>query len=215
VARDIIYFQEVAHPVLYAEEVRDRNHDGSLSLSEASKNPVFSTMVGNLTLLLETTSGTKHQLNSKYNTNNDVYISIDNELKPALVRVFENETSPNASQLSAKCLNIYGCPSYGKSFSTLGSVNSMIGKVTSNTGVLILIGANDSQTPLEQALLLQQRLTEVNHPDHLIIVYPDLGHSFVRSNQWITSHGQVEEYVFQDMFEWLTSPAREVNEEVR
>jgi dipeptidyl aminopeptidase/acylaminoacyl peptidase len=90
----------------------------------------------------------------------------------------------------------------------------MIGNVTSNTGILILIGANDSQTPLEQALLLQQRLTKVNHPDHLIIVYPDLGHTFVPSNQWITSHGQMEEYVFQDMFEWLTSPAREVNEKV-
>ena len=206
--RDIIYFQEVAHPVLYAEKVLDSNHNGLLSLSEASKNPVFSTMVGNLTLLLETSNGTKHQLNSTYNTNNDVYISIDNELKPALVRVFENDTSPNAAQLSAKCLDIYGCPSYGKSFSTLGSVNSMIGNVSSNTSILILEGENDSQTPLEQALLLQQRLTEVNHPDHLIIVYPDLGHIFVPSNQWVTSHGQMEEYVFQDMFEWLTSPAR-------
>src|ERR687890_317301 len=203
--RDMIYRQEVAHPVLYAEKVLDSNHNGLLSLSEASKNPVFSTIVGNLTLLLETSNGTKHQLNSTYNTNNDVYISIDNELKPALVRVFENDTSPNAAQLSAKCLDIYGCPSYGKSFSTLGSVNSMIGNVTSNTGILILEGENDSQTPLEQALLLQQRLTEVNHPDHLIIVYPDLGHTFVPSNQWVTSHGQMEEYVFQDMFEWLTS----------
>jgi uncharacterized protein len=213
--RDMIYNQEVAHPVLYAEKVLDRNHDGLLSLSEASKNPVFTTMVGNLTLLLETTNGTKQQLNSKYDTNKDVHISIDNELKPALVRVFENDTSPNASQLSAKCTDIYGCPSYGKSFSALGSVNSMIGNVTSNTGILILVGKNDSQTPADQALLLQQRLTEVNHPDHLIIVYPGLGHSFVPSNQWITSHGQIEEYVFQDMFEWLTSPAREVNKEVR
>ena len=206
--RDMIYRQEVAHPVLYAEKVLDSNHNGLLSLSEASKNPVFSTMVGNLTLLLETSNGTKHQLNSTYNTNNDVYISIDNELKPALVRVFENDTSPNAAQLSAKCLDIYGCPSYGKSFSTLGSVNSMIGNVSSNTSILILEGENDSQTVPGQALLLQQRLTEVNHPDHLIIVYPDLGHTFVPSNQWVTSHGQMEEYVFQDMFEWLTSPAR-------
>ena len=29
------------------------------------------------------------------------------------------------------------------------------------------------------------------------------------------SHGQMEEYVFQDMFEWLTSPARDVSEEMR
>lgn len=84
----------------------------------------------------------------------------------------------------------------------------MIGNVSSNIGILILEGKNDSQTPPGQALLLQQRLTEVNHPDHLIIIYPDLGHTFVPSNQWVTSHGQMEEYVFQDMYEWLTSPAR-------
>ncbi len=72
-----------------------------------------------------------------------------------------------------------------------------------------------AKPPLEQASLLQQRLTEVNHPDHLMIVFPGLGHTFVPSNQWITSHGQMEEYVFQDIYEWLTSPAREVNEEVR
>jgi dipeptidyl aminopeptidase/acylaminoacyl peptidase len=78
-----------------------------------------------------------------------------------------------------------------------------------------MVGANDSQTPRDQALLLQQRLTEVNHPDHLIIVYPGLGHTFTPSNQWITSHGQMEEYVFQDIYKWLTSPAREVNEEAR
>jgi hypothetical protein len=87
----------------------------------------------------------------------------------------------------------------------------MIGNVSSNTSILILEGENDSQTLPGQALLLQQRLTEVNHPDHLIIIYPDLGHTFVPSNQWVTSHGQMEEYVFQDMFEWLTSPARDVS----
>jgi len=85
----------------------------------------------------------------------------------------------------------------------------MIGNLSSNTSILILEGENDSQTTPGQALLLQQRLTEVNHPDHLIIVYPDLGHGFAPSNQWVTSHGQMEEYVFQDMFEWLSSPSRQ------
>jgi hypothetical protein len=42
-------------------------------------------MVGNLTLLLETTNVTKYQLNPKYNTNKDAYISINNELKPKLL----------------------------------------------------------------------------------------------------------------------------------
>ena len=49
----------------------------------------------------------------------------------------------------------YGCPSYGKSFYALDSVIGMIGNVTSNTCILILIGENDSQTPLGPGLLLQ------------------------------------------------------------
>ena len=207
---DIIYFQEVSHPLLYAESILDKGHPGQISVKEASKDPIFQKLVGgNLTqLLLNPTNVTKQN-----NTTDDL-ISIEGVLKPALVRGYENDTSPNASQLSEKCIALYGCPSLGKSFSALPSVIGMIGNVSSNIGILILEGQNDSQTPLQQTLLLQQRLTEANHPDHQIIVYPGLGHNFAPSNQWITSHCkglencQMEEYVFQDMYEWLTSPAR-------
>jgi uncharacterized protein len=48
---------------------------------------------------------------------------------------------------------------------------------------------NDSQVPLEQGLLLEQRLAELNHPDHLLIAYPNLGHVFSPSNEWISSFG--------------------------
>ena len=215
---DLIYSQEVAYPVRYAESVLDKGHTGQLSVKEASGDPIFQELVGgNLTqLLLTQTNVTDNSNVTLPNQNNstdddDDLISIEDELKPALVRVYENDTSPTVSQLSAKCINIYGCPSYGKSFSALNSVIGMIGNVSSSTGILILEGKNDSQLPLEQALLLQQKLTEVNHPDHLIITYPDLGHTFVPSNQWVTSHGQIEEYVLKDMFEWLTSPARGIH----
>jgi len=42
----------------------------------------------------------------------------------------------------------------------------IIGNVSKSTGILLLNGENDSQTPVQQAFLLQQRLTDVNHPDH-------------------------------------------------
>src|SRR5437667_7856228 len=42
---------------------------------------------------------------------------------------------------------------------------SIIGNVSSSTGILILNGENDTQTPVQQALLLQQRLTELTHCD--------------------------------------------------
>ena len=215
---DIIYFQEVANPLLYAENILDKDHVGQISVKEASKDPIFQKLVGgNLTqLLLNPTNVTDNNrtgiLPEQKNNTNDDLISIAGVLKPALVRGYENDTSINAinaSQLSEKCIALYGCPSLGKSFSALPSVIGMIGNVSSNIGILILEGQNDSQTPLQQALLLQQRLTEANHPDHQIIVYPDLGHNFIPSNQCISSNGQIPEYVLQDLFEWLSSPSRQ------
>lgn len=42
------------------------------------------------------------------NKTNDDLISIEGVLKPALVRFYDNDTSPNASLQSAKCINIFG-----------------------------------------------------------------------------------------------------------
>ena len=90
---------------------------------------------------------------------------------------------------------------------------SIIGNVSKSTGILILNGENDSQTPVQQAFLLQQRLTEVNHPDHTLITYPNLGHVFYPSSQWSTGIGPIQQYVLADIYAWLeahsgfTSPA--------
>ena len=55
-----------------------------ISIQEASENPVFSSLVGNLTLVLvqniTTVNGTAEQLNPWYNINNDKFISINDEL---------------------------------------------------------------------------------------------------------------------------------------
>ena len=62
-------------PVLYAQQVLDHNHNGLISVQETSKNPVFCSLVGNLTLVLTqniiTANGTTEQLNPQYNTSND------------------------------------------------------------------------------------------------------------------------------------------------
>ena len=80
---------------------------------------------------------------------------------------------------------------------------SIIGNVSKSTGILLLNGENDSQTPVQQAFLLQQRLTDVNHPDHTLITYPNLGHFFYPSSQWMTSPGPIEPYVLADLYSWL------------
>jgi uncharacterized protein len=50
--RPLLYFQVVIKPVLYSQQVLDHNHNGMISLQEASENPLFTTMLGNLTLPL-------------------------------------------------------------------------------------------------------------------------------------------------------------------
>jgi dipeptidyl aminopeptidase/acylaminoacyl peptidase len=82
---------------------------------------------------------------------------------------------------------------------------SIIGNISKSTSILILNGENDSQTPVQQAFLLQQRLAEVNHPDHTLITYPDLGHLFYPSSKWQTSIGPIQPYVLADLYSWLES----------
>jgi hypothetical protein len=67
----------------------------------------------------------------------------------------------------------------------------------------MLNGENDSQTPVQQTFLLQQRRTDVNHPDHSIISYPELGNVSYPSSQWHTSLGPIPQYVLADLYAWL------------
>jgi hypothetical protein len=87
----------------------------------------------------------------------------------------------------------------------------MNGNVSSGTGILILQGENDTQTPVQQAFMLQQRLTDVNHPDHTLITYPGLGHDlspaiedFPGSGMYgLQKPGPIEDYGLADLYSWL------------
>jgi hypothetical protein len=48
---------------------------------------------------------------------------------------------------------------------------SIIGNISKSTTILIINGENDSQTTVQQAFLLQQRLTYVEHPNHTLITF--------------------------------------------
>jgi uncharacterized protein len=80
----------------------------------------------------------------------------------------------------------------------------IVSNIPNSTSVLILHGQNDSQAPIQQSFLLQQRLTEVSHPDHTLITYPGLGHIFSPSSQWFTEFGPIEQNVLSDLHRWLS-----------
>src|SRR5918996_1620167 len=208
--RDIGYSQGVSTPILYAQQVLDHNHNGLISVQEASENPVFSSLVGNLTLVLTqnitTVNGTAEQLNPQYNINNDTFISIIDELKPRLIDQLKSFSVVTQGE---KCSGLKPCPIWLTShFSSIPNLD-IISKVPSNTSILILQGKNDTDTPIQQAFLLQQKLTEVRHPDHTLITYPDLGHLFYPSSPWLTAFGPIQQKVLEDLFGWLSDPVRD------
>ena len=109
-------------------------------------------------------------------------------------------TAPNA---------LNGCPIWLASHYSLIPTLDIIGKVPSDTSILIQQGENDSQAIIQQAFLLQQKLTEVRHPDHTLITYPNLGHLFYPSSQLMTGVGPIQQNVLQDLFTWLSDPVRD------
>jgi len=208
--RDLVHYQAVSLPSEYATQVLDKNHTGLISIQQISQDPFRYSVLLNLLVppsVLHTflrTNNTKVITNALVNkfANNTIeagYISIDKQLKPLLIKGYENLTSFNLS----KCNNIEQCPvGYRSLFSLIPNL-SIIGNVSKSTGILLLNGENDSQTPIQQAFLLQQRLTEVNHPDHTLITYPNLGHHFFPSSEWSTGIGPIEPYVLADLYTWL------------
>lgn len=202
--RDLFYFQHVALPLLYAEKVLDKNHTLLISVEQASKDPIFQYHLSsaNITDI------------RNVDTNNDAYISINNELRPKIVHFFEvivDEIMSSSSYSDEKCNDIEGCELLLKSHLLSNNTLNIIENIPSNIGILVLQGENDTFTPVQQAFLIQQKLTEIKHPNHSLITYPKLGHYFYPSSQWVETVGPIEDYVLQDIFEWLTSQLRKIN----
>ncbi len=155
---DLLHFQLVDNPLAYAQQVLDRNHTGSFSIQEAIiNNPRVGELVA--TLFSNNTTGN---------------VDIDKQLKPLVEKQYENITS---GDIHAKCSFEGGCPIWLNSHANLVPTLSIVGNIPNSTSVLILHGENDSQATIQQAFLLEQRLTEAGHPDHTLITYARLGTS--------------------------------------
>ena len=121
-----MYFQYVYLPLLYAEKVLDHNHNGTISIQEASKDPIFQsltiTQVSPTTVKLILTGKvvpTAQLLqsikNAIKNSSKQNYISINKDLKPLLVKKIVSLAAKNAS------CTIDGCPIWWKSHFDLGT----------------------------------------------------------------------------------------------
>ncbi|HET7283764.1 MAG TPA: alpha/beta fold hydrolase [Nitrososphaeraceae archaeon] len=195
------YATDVFLPLQYAMQVLDTNHTGQISIQQLANAPVLlkDLPLSHSLLRANDTKAITTTIAKVFGTSGD--ISIDKQLKPILVKNYENLTAFNPG----RCNDVALCPVLWKSLSNMIPNLSIIGNVSKPTGILILTGENDSQTPVQEAFLLQQRLTDVNHPDHTLITYPNLGHSFYPSSQWSTTIGPIPPYVLADLYSWLAS----------
>jgi hypothetical protein len=197
---DLMYYQGVKLPLRYATQILDKTHTGFILIKQMAKDPIpFKFIVPTSAVITNNTKVILATLTKEFGTSG--YVSIDKQLNPLLIKSYKNFTAFNLS----KCNNIGGCPRWMRSQLRLIPNLSIIGNVSKSIGILLLNGENDSQVPVQQAFLLQQRLTDVNHPDHTLITYPNLGHVFYPSSQWLTGEGPIEPYVLADLYAWLES----------
>jgi uncharacterized protein len=195
------YYQVVYLPSQYATQVLDKNHTGLISVQQMANDPLFLKLLPlpHLSLHTNDAKAITTTLAKEFGTSG--YIRIDKQLKSLLIKGYENITAFN----SLKCSTLEICPVLWKSLDGMTPNLSIIGNVSKSTGILILNGENDSLTPVQQAFLLQQRLADVNHPDHTLITYPNLGHVFYPSSQWSTGIGPIQQNVLADLYAWLES----------
>ena len=208
--KDILYYQVVDLRSDYATQVLDTNRTGFVSIDQMASDPLLDDVVVNSSLL-NTRNVTTAILpkdtvenESGNQSGNSGYLNINTQLKPLLIKEYENKIAFDL----AKCYKVIGCPLWIKSETNLEPNLSIIGNVSRSIPVLILQGEHDSATPLEQGLLLHQRLDEVNHPNHTLITYPNLGHFFYSSSQWQNGLGPIDPQVLADLYSWLESHSK-------
>jgi uncharacterized protein len=180
---DISRFQVVDNLLKYARQVLDKNNTGLISIQQPIELPLLALVVDMF-----------------FDNRTVEYIDIERDMKPVLEAFYENFTTGDTEN---QCSDV-NCPIWMRSHAELEPPLDIIGNISESTSILIMNGKNDSQTPVQQAFLLEQRLTEANHSDHTLITYPNLGHVFSPSSPWFTEVGPMEEYVLSDLHRWLS-----------
>jgi acetyl esterase/lipase len=130
---------------------------------------------------------TQQQWYPGLDANNDTLVEINQELIPFALALFE--------QMAAD--------PWLQSHKEIAPNLVAIENLKPTTGVLILQGEEDNQTYLEQALLLEQKLTQMKYPDHTLITYPGLGHTFHLTQGLLQPLGSIQDYVLADLHTWL------------
>jgi len=224
---DIMYANLVNRTILFGRNTWDDNQDGFLSLQEVlaltgayltvpsssvtatsdnltSSDPkIDGTDDDNNNDTTDTAASTASALEQQeqqqqqwypgLDANNDTLVDIDQELTPFAIALFGQMVTSDP---------------WLQSHREIAPNIETIESLSPRTSLLILQGEEDNQTYLEQALLLEQKLTEMGHEDHTLVTYPGLGHTFHPAQGLLQPLGPIEDYVLRDLHSWLKDPDR-------
>ena len=209
---DTLHRDMVNTTLQYAREVLDINHDGFVSLSEvvATENTPYWTdgLIPSM-MLVENNTGGSYQFMEGLQTievdGEEEAIEIDTTLRNFLEQRFQSIFVDTEDR---SCPFFGLCPPSLRTFAELDNL-SVIGNISSSS-ILLMQGGLDSPA---QAFMIEQKLIDVNHPDHTIIVYPGHGHFLtdIGEDSWIDMPGPLPHYVLQDIYNWLTDPDRKLS----
>jgi len=186
---DMLWYQVVERNMVMFDAI-DSDSDGLTSVQEVQV--LHPTLVN---AMVENSTG-EWLWRSGFDLDGDGFLNATGELRPRYVMYFEYL---NQTQFQG---NWY------QSHFALDSTLEVIGDVPAS--VLILHGEGDQQGPVSEAFLLEQRLTEVGHPDHTLITYPGLGHTYYPVDRWLQFFGPPEDYILSDLVTWLKDPGRDI-----
>jgi len=187
---DILYFQIVEQGINQFIEI-DSNNDGLLSVQEVYVLP--SVMKDSL---IENSTG-EWRWYPGIDPNGDGYISLIEERIPPWNQTFTYLTTAE-----------YPGSKWMQSHFPLERNLDIIEDLPAS--ILILQAEGDTQTPVTEAFLLEQKLTEVGNSDHTLITYPGLGHSFYPRDGFLQWLGPIQDYVLSDLVNWLNDPDRDM-----
>jgi alpha-beta hydrolase superfamily lysophospholipase len=192
--------QKANQKLFDARNLWDTNYDGLLSLQEVIIFPDAQLTVSVLSTNNSNNNRTNPASNDNLNfsntklqqwypgidTNNDNFIDIENEMVP-FVHMLLSQIDTDLWYTSHK---------------EIIPTAKILGNLT-HKDILIMQGEDDVQTTLEQALILEQKLTEISHPDHTVKTYTGLGHTFFPQQGPNELLGPIQDYVLADLYAWL------------
>jgi alpha-beta hydrolase superfamily lysophospholipase len=190
-----------------ARNLWDANDDGQLSIDEVI---IFPDAQLTVPVSNTTNSNNNNRSNSTSNDNlnfshtkmqqwypgididNDNFIDIENEMVPFVQTLLSQiDTDP-----------------WYTSHKEIIPTAEILGNLT-HKDILIMQGEEDVQTTLEQALVLEQKLTEIRHTDHTLKTYPGLGHTFFPQQGPNELLGPIQDHVLADLYAWLKDNDRD------